>query len=61
MEATILFAATVDLSCWRISILQQSEVILSINAASVKTTTTYHLWRVIFATGPHGDRDRKLA
>jgi len=36
--ATILFVDTVGMSCWRISILQQSKVILSINAGFVKTT-----------------------
>jgi hypothetical protein len=53
--ATILFAGTVDMSCWRISILQQSEAIVSISAAFVKTTMTYHSLRAMAATGPHGE------
>ena len=53
--ATILFAGTVDMSCWRISILQQSEAILSISAAYVKTTMTYHSPRAMVATGPHAE------
>ena len=58
--ATILFADTVGLSCWRISILQQSEGILSISAAFVKTTMTYHSPRVMVATGPHGEITQRL-
>ena len=52
---TILFADTVDMSCWRISILQQSGAILSISAAFVKTTMTFHSPRAMVATGPHGE------
>ena len=52
---TILFAGTVDMSCWRISILQQSEAIPSISAAYVRTTTTFHLPRRMLATGLHGE------
>jgi hypothetical protein len=44
----------VDLLCWRISILRQSEGNLSISARLVKTTTIYRsLPQAI--TGPHGD------
>jgi len=52
---TILFAVTADLSCWRISILQRSEAILSISAAFVKTTMTYHSPRAMVATGHLGE------
>jgi hypothetical protein len=55
---TILFVGTVDLSFWRILTLRQSEAILSISAAFVKTTMTYHSLRAIVASGPHGDPDR---
>ena len=53
--ATILFAGTVDMSCWRILILQQSGAILSISAAFVKTTMTYLSPRAMVATGPLGE------
>ena len=43
------------MSCWRISILQQSEAILSISAAFVKTTMTSHSPRAMVATGPLGE------
>ena len=52
---TILFAGTVDMSCWRISILQQSEAIPSINAVFARTTMTYHSPPVMVATGPFGE------
>jgi hypothetical protein len=52
---TILFAVIVAMSCWRISILQQSGAILSISAASVKTTMTFHSPRAMVTTGPHGE------
>jgi hypothetical protein len=42
---------TVDLSCWGISILLLSREIPFINAASAKTTMTYHSPRVMVATG----------
>jgi len=45
----------VDMSCWRISILRQSEAILSISAPFVKTTMTFHSPRAMVATGPHGE------
>jgi hypothetical protein len=51
----ILFADTVGISCWRNLIHQQSEVILSISAAFVSTTMTYHSPRAMVATGPLGD------
>ena len=54
--ATILFAGTVDMSCWRISILQQSGAILSISVAYVRTTMTFRSLRRMLATGPHGER-----
>ena len=53
--ATILFVDTVDMSCWRILILQQSGAILSISAAFVKTTMTYLSPRAMVATGPLGE------
>ena len=53
--ATILFVDTVDMSCWRISIFQQSEAILSISVAFVRTTMTYHSPLVMVAIGPLGD------
>jgi hypothetical protein len=43
------------MSCWRISILHQSEAILSISAAYVRTTTTYLSPRAMVATGPLGE------
>jgi len=55
----ILFADTADMSCWRILILQQSEAILSISAAFVRTTMTYHSPRAIVATDPLGDPHRR--
>jgi hypothetical protein len=55
---TILFADIVVTSCWRISIPQQSEAILSISVAFVRTIMTYHSPRVTVATGPLGDPDR---
>jgi hypothetical protein len=58
--ATISFAGTVDMSCWRISILQQSEVILSISAVFVRTTMTFHSPRQMLATGPHGEISQRL-
>jgi hypothetical protein len=57
---TILFAGTVDMSCWRISIPQQSEAILSISAPFVKTTMTFHSPRAMVATGPHGEISLRL-
>ena len=57
---TILFAATVDMSCWRISILQQSGEILSISAAYVKTIMTFHSPRAMVATGPLGEISPRL-
>ena len=51
----ILFAHTVDTSCWRVLILQQSEAILSISAAFVRTTMTYHSPPVMVAIGLLGD------
>jgi hypothetical protein len=57
---TISFAGTVDMSCWKISILQQSEATLSISAAFVKTTMTYHSPRATVATGPHGEISQRL-
>ena len=53
--ATILFVDTVDMACWRISILQQSEAILSISVAFVRTTITYHSPLVMVAIGLLGD------
>jgi hypothetical protein len=58
--ATILFAGTVDMSFWRISILRQSEAILSINAPFVKTTMTFHSPGAMVAAGPHGEISLKL-
>ena len=52
---TILFVDTVDMSCWRISIFQQSEAILSISVAFVRTTMTYHSPLVMVAIGLLGD------
>jgi hypothetical protein len=52
---TILFAGTVDMSCWRISILQQSGEILSISAVYVRTTMTFHSPRAMVDTGPLGE------
>ena len=52
---TILYVATVGMSCWRILILQQSEEILSISAAFVRTTMTYHSPGAMVATGPLDD------
>ena len=43
------------MSCWRISILQQSEVIPSISAAFVRTTTTSHSTPAMVAIGFLGD------
>ena len=60
MVATILFAGTVDMSCWRISILQQSGAILSISAVYVRTTMTFHSPRAMVAIGPHGEISREL-
>ena len=48
------------MSCWRISILQQSEAILSISAAFVKTTMTSHSPRAMVATGPLGEIQPEL-
>ena len=53
--ATILFVDTVGMSCWRISILQQSEAILSTSAAFVRTTTTCHPPPMMVAIGLLGD------
>jgi hypothetical protein len=58
--ATILFADTVDMSCWRISILRQSEAILSFSAPFVKTTMIFHSPRAMVATGPHGEISLRL-
>src|SRR6266481_68427 len=54
-----LFVDTVGMSCWRISILQQSQVILYINAGFVKTTMTSPSPRVTVATGRLGDPRRR--
>src|SRR5438045_2689190 len=43
------------MSFWRISILRQSEAILSISAPFVKTTMTFHSPRAMVATGPLGE------
>ena len=51
----ILFVDTVGMSCWRILILQQSEAILSISAAFVRTTMTYHSPPAMVAIGLLGD------
>src|SRR6202011_2992626 len=51
----ILFVDTVGMSCWRILILQQSEAILSISAAFVRTTMTYHSPPAMIAIGLLGD------
>src|SRR5690348_9368368 len=48
------------MSCWKISILQQSEAILSISAAFVKTTMTSHSPRAMVATGPLGENQPEL-
>ena len=53
--ATILFVDTVDMSCWRISIFQQSGAILSISVAFVRTTMNYHSPLVMVAIGLLGD------
>jgi hypothetical protein len=45
----------VAMSCWRISILRQSEAILSISAAFVRTTMTYHSPPVMIAIGLLGE------
>ena len=54
----ILYAGIVDLLCWRISILQRLEAILSISARFVKTTMICHSLRLTVVTGPHGNPDR---
>src|ERR1700738_12037 len=51
----ILFVDTGCMSSWRISILQQSEAILSISAAFVRTTTTSHSPPAMVAIGLLGD------
>ena len=51
----ILFVDTVGMSCWRISILQQSEAIPSISAAFARTTTTSHSPPAMVAIGLLGD------
>jgi hypothetical protein len=56
----ILFVDIVDISCWRILILQQSEAILSISAVFVKITMTYHSPRAMVAIGRHGEISHKL-
>jgi hypothetical protein len=43
------------MSCWRISIFQQSKAILSISVAFVRTTMTYHSPLVMVAIGLLGD------
>jgi hypothetical protein len=48
------------MSCWRISILRQSEAIRSISAPFVKTTMTFHSPRAMVATGPHGEISLRL-
>ena len=53
--ATILFVDTVGMSCWRISILQQSAAIPSISAAFVRTTMTYLSPPAMVAIGLLGD------
>jgi hypothetical protein len=51
----ILFVDTVDMSCWRTSILQQSAAIPSINAAFARTTMTCRSPPVMVAIGLLGD------
>ena len=58
---TILFAGTVDMSCWRILILQQSGAILSISAAFVKTIMTFLSPGAMVATGPLGKISQSLS
>src|SRR5204862_7850657 len=53
-------AGTVDISCWRISILHQSEALLSISAGYVRRTMTFHSPRAMVATGPHGEISPRL-
>jgi hypothetical protein len=57
---TIFYAGTVDMSCWRISILRQSEAILSISAPFVKTTMTFPSPQAMVATGPLGEISLRL-
>ena len=56
-----LFVDTVGMSCWRISILQQSAAIPSISAAFARTTMTYHSPPVMVAIGLLGMKQSEIS
>ena len=53
----IFFAGIVDMSCWRISTLPQSEAIRFFSAPTARTITICPLQPVMVATGPLNQSD----